>query len=175
MGEIKGFLIATFAALISFFMPIGDFIVAMILLFAVNFCFGLLADIVNGGGWQMKKAMQFFVQCFVFFVLAFCIFSIGEKMHAHQEAISGVKYLCTVALWFFSVNIARNWMNITPKRSVFHKIAYFIYYVLSVQFVERIPFLKRFIAEKQAEAEPQRTEQTASAMQKPTQPKEEQS
>lgn len=153
MGEIKGFLIATGAALISFFMPIGDFIVAMIILFIVNFCFGLLADIVNGGGWDRKKAMQFFVQCLVFFMLAFCIFSIGEKMHAHDEAVSGVKYLCTIALWFFSVNIARNWMNITPRESVFHKMAYFVYYVLSVQFVERIPFLKRFIAEKEQEKE----------------------
>lgn len=138
-------------ALISFFMPIGDFIVAMIILFIVNFCFGLLADIVNGGGWDKKKAMQFFVQCLVFFMIAFCIFSIGENMHAHQEAVSGVKYLCTIALWFFSVNIARNWMNITPKKSVFHRIAYFLFYVLSVQFVERIPFLKRFIAEKEQE------------------------
>lgn len=151
MGEIKGFLIATFAALVSFFMPIGDFIVAMIILFIVNFCFGLLADIVNGGGWDKKKATQFFTQCLVFFVLAFCIFSIGEKMHAHEEAVSGVKYLCVVALWFFSVNIVRNWMNITPKESVFHKIAYFLYYVLSVQFVERIPLLKRFIQEKEQE------------------------
>lgn len=151
MGEIKGFMIASFAALVSFFMPIKDFVFAMILLFGVNFSFGLIADIVNGGKWQHKKAMQFFVQCLVFFMIAFFIFSIGEKMHAHAEAVQGVKYLCTVALWFFSVNIARNWMNITPKESVFHKIAYFIYYVLSVQFVERIPFLKRFIAEKKEE------------------------
>lgn len=151
MGEIKGFLIATFAALVSFFMPISDFVIAMIILFVVNFCFGLLADIVNGGGWMTKKAQQFFVQCFVFFVLAFCIFGIGEKMHAHEEAVSGVKYLCTIALWFFSVNIVRNWMNITPKKSVFHRMAYFVYYVLSVQFVERIPLLKRFISEKEQE------------------------
>lgn len=124
---------------------------AMIVLFIVNFSFGLLADIVNGGGWERKKALQFFTQSMVFFLLAFCIFSIGEKMHAHQEAVSSVKYLCTVAVWFFSVNIARNWMNITPRKSVFHRIAYFVYYVLSVQFVERIPFLKRFIAEKEKE------------------------
>lgn len=153
MGEIKGFLIATFAAFVSFFMPISDFIIAMIILFGVNFSFGLLADILNGGGWQKKKAMQFFVQCFVFFALAFCIFSIGEKMHAHEQAVSGVKYLCVVALWFFSVNIARNWMNITPKNGTFHQVAYFAYYVLSVQFVERIPFLKRFIEEKGKEIE----------------------
>lgn len=151
MGEIKGFLIASFAALVSFFMPISDFIVAMIILFVVNFCFGLLADIVDGQGWQKKKALQFFVQCLIFFMLAFCIFSIGEKLHAHEQSVSGVKYLCVVALWFFSVNISRNWMNITPKNSTFHKIAYFINYVLSVQFVERIPYLKRFIAEKEQE------------------------
>lgn len=42
-------------------------------------------------------------------------------------------------------------MNITPKKSVWHQIAYFIYYVLSVQFVEKIPFLKRFITEKEQE------------------------
>ena len=52
MGEIKGFLVAAWAAVISFFMPIGDFMLAMIVLFIVNFSFGLIADIVNGGGLQ---------------------------------------------------------------------------------------------------------------------------
>lgn len=149
MGELKGFLIASWAALMSFFMPIGDFIVAMIILFIVNFSFGLGADIVNGGRWESKKAWQFIVQSAIFFVLMASVLSIGEKLHEHEEAISGVKYLCTVATWFFSVNITRNWCNITPRSSVFHKLAYFLYYVLSVQFVERIPFLKRFIAERE--------------------------
>lgn len=151
MGEIKGLLVATFSALVSFFMPIKDFMIAMIILFLVNFSFGLLADIINGGCWERKKALQFFTQSLGFFLLVFCMFSIGEKMHAHQEAVSSVKYLCTVAVWFFSVNITRNCMEITPKGSVFHRIAYFVYYVLSVQFVERIPFLKRFITEKEKE------------------------
>lgn len=151
MGEIKGILIATWAALMSCLMPIGDFIVAMIMLFCLNFCFGLMADIVNGGKWERKKALQFFGQSTVFFVLMFAVLGIGDKLHAHTDAVNGVKYLCWVAVWFFGVNISRNWMNITPKKSVWHRIAYFIYYVLSVQFVEKIPFLKRFITEKEQE------------------------
>lgn len=144
-------MIASWAALVSFFMPIGDFIMAMIILFIVNFSFGLGADIVNGGRWQTKKAWQFFVHSTVFFVLMLSILSIGEKLHDHEEAISGVKYLCTVATWFFAVNITRNWINISPKDSVFYRIASFIYYVLSMQFVERIPLLKRFMQKKEQE------------------------
>lgn len=79
------------------------------------------------------------------------VLSVGEKLHDHEEAISSVKYLCTVTTCFFAVNISRNWMNITPRESVFYKIASFIHYVLSMQFVERIPLMKRFMAEKKQE------------------------
>ena len=148
MGELKGFLIASWAALVSFFLPIGDFMLAMTILFIVNFSFGLVADIVNGGNWESKKAWQFIIQSTVFFVLMLSVLSVGEKLHDHAEAISSV---CTVTTCFFTVNITRNWMNITPKESVFYKIASFIHYVLSMQFVERIPLMKRFMAEKKQE------------------------
>lgn len=151
MAGIKGFLIAACSTVLCFFMPIGDFIEAMIMLFVVNFVFGVFADIVNGKGWSKKKANTFFLYCLVFFVIALSIFAIGHFLHAQDEAVQGVKYLCTISLWFFGVNISRNWMQITRKNSTFHKIAYFIYYILSMQIVERIPFLKRFIEEKQGE------------------------
>lgn len=148
MGEIKGFLIAAWAALVSFFMPIGDFLLAMIVLFIVNFTFGLIADIANGGSWQNKKALQFFGQSTVFFVLMLSVLTVGDKLHDHEGAISGVKYLCSMATYFFAVNISRNWTMIAPRGSVWYKIASFCYYVLSVQFVEKIPYLKKFITDK---------------------------
>ncbi len=150
MAELKGFIIAAFSAVLSFFMPIGDFIEAMILLFVVNFVFGLLADIVNGGGWNKNKASMFFLYCLVFFAIALFIFTIGHLLHAHEEAVHGVKYLCVVSLWFFGVNIARNWKQITREGSTFHKLAAFLYYVLSMQVVEKIPFLKQFIEDKRS-------------------------
>lgn len=145
MTELKGFLIAAASAIISFFLPIGDFIVAMILLFVTNFVFGLLADIVHGRGWNKRKANNFFLYCLVFFGIALCIFTIGHLLHARAEAIQGVKYLCVVSLWFFGVNIMRNWMEITPEGSTFHRLAHFIYYMLSMQVVERIPYLRQFM------------------------------
>lgn len=149
MAEIKSFLIAAFSAILSFFMPIGDFIEAMILLFIVNFVFGVLADIMNGGHWEKKKALMFFIYCLIFFALAFLIFAIGHLLHAHNEAIQGVKYLCYVSLWFFGVNISRNWKLITKKGSTFHKLASFIYYILSMQVVEKVPYLKQFMEGKE--------------------------
>lgn len=151
MAEIKGFMIAACSALLSFFMPISDFIVAMILLFLVNFVFGVLADIVNGGKWEKKKANMFFLYCLVFFAIALFIFTIGHLLHAHDEAVQGVKYLCVVSLWFFGVNITRNWKEITREGSTFHRLAAFIYYVLSMQIVEKIPFLRDFIEDKKNE------------------------
>lgn len=149
MAEIKGFFIAACSAVLSFFMPIGDFIEAMIMLFLVNFIFGLFADIVHGKGWNKRKANTFFVYCLVFFAIALFIFTIGHLLHAHDEAIQGVKYLCVVSLWFFGVNISRNWMEITRKGSTFHRIAYFVNYILSMEIITRIPFLKQFIEEKE--------------------------
>lgn len=153
MVQIKGFFLAAISAILSFFMPIKDFIIAMIFLFGINFIFGLVADITNGKGWNKKKAEMFFVYCFIFFVIAVSIFVIGHFMHAYIEAVHGVKYLCIVSLWFFAVNITRNWMSITPVGSTFHNIAYFLNYILSIQFIERIPFMKEFIQEKEKQKE----------------------
>lgn len=152
MGEIKGFFVASWAAVMSFFMPIGDFMLAMIILFIVNFSFGLIADIVNGGSWQNKKAVKFFGQSTLFFVLMLSVLAVGDKLHDHEEAISGVKYFCSMATYFFAVNITRNWKLTAPLGSVWYRIASFCYYVLSVQFIEKLPYLKKF-AEKEEKQE----------------------
>lgn len=157
MGEIKGFFVASWAAVMSFFMPIGDFMLAMIILFIVNFSFGLIADIVNGGSWQNKKAMKFFGQSTLFFVLMLSVLAVGDKLHDHEEAISGVKYFCSMATYFFAVNISRNWKLTAPQGSVWYRIASFCYYVLSVQFIEKIPYLKKF-AEKEEKQEEKENE-----------------
>ena len=155
MVQIKGFFLAAISAILSFFMPIEDFIIAMIFLFGLNFIFGLVADITNGKGWNKKKAEMFFIYCFIFFIIAVSMFVIGHFMHAYTEAVQGVKYLCVISLWFFSVNITRNWMSITPISSTFHNIAYFLNYILSIQFIERIPFMKEFIQEKEKQKKEQ--------------------
>ena len=146
--NIRYFFMGLISAMAAFFSPISDFMTAMIILFIVNFAFGLVADIVNGGCWQNKKALKFFGQSTLFFILMVSVLTVGDKLHDHEEAISGVKYLCSMATYFFAVNISRNWKMIAPKGSVWYKIASFCYYVLSVQFVEKIPYLKKFIKEE---------------------------
>ena len=56
MNEVKVIIVNVITAVLGFLSPIQDFMVAIVVLFACNFVFGLTADMVTGGEWSWKKA-----------------------------------------------------------------------------------------------------------------------
>ena len=150
MDELKTVVITAFGALFSLLAPIQYFMYAMVLLFFLNFVFGLAADIVNGGKWENKKAMMFFVCCAVFFVTACSAFVIGHFMGEHGQAIVVVKFLCYIAIYVFGTNIFRNLRDIAPEKSQWNRFFDLCYYILSVQFLEKIPIIKKWQEEKES-------------------------
>jgi hypothetical protein len=144
MDDIKTVIVTGMGALFSLLAPIRYFMYAMVLLFFLNFVFGLAADIVNGGKWSTKKALMFFVCCAVFFVTSCSAFIIGHFMGEHEQAVTVVKFLCYIAIFVFGTNMFRNMRDICPKGSQWYRFFDLCYYIMSVQFIEKIPLIKKW-------------------------------
>ena len=144
MAEIKTYIVMVVGAVFTLLAPIQNFMIAMALLFSVNFGFGLLAAIVNKEGWSWKKAVWFIVLCFMFFGTACSLFLIGHFMGEEEQAKTVVKGLCFLAIYVFGTNICRNWRNILTPGTDWYKFVDLMYYVLSVRFVEKFSIVKKW-------------------------------
>lgn len=152
MDDIRIILANLISAVFSFLSPIQDFMVSIVVLFTVNFIFGLTADIVDGTGWKWKKAFKFFTHCLIFFALAASVYVCGHYMHNESGAVQCVTYICYVAIWAYSVNVLRNLRIILKQGTPLYKVVDILYYVLTLKMVSKIPFINDYINHQQEEA-----------------------
>lgn len=143
MAEFKTYIVMVIGALFTLLAPIRNFMIAMALLFGVHFVFGLLAAMVSGEEWSWKKALWFFILCFIFFGTVGALFLIGHLMGEKEQAITVVKGLCFLAIYVFGTNICRNWRNILTPGTAWYKFVDLMYYALSVKFVEKFNWVKK--------------------------------
>lgn len=151
MSELKSYIVMVVGAVFTLLAPIQNFMIAMALLFAVNFIFGLLAARVSGEEWSWKKAFWFFVLCFIFFGTVGALFLIGYLMGEKEQAVTVVKGLCYLAIYVFGTNICRNWRNILTPGITWYRFVDLMYYVLSVKFVEKFSIVKKWQEERNNE------------------------
>lgn len=144
MNEIKTVIVTFVGGLFTLLAPIENFMYAMLLLFGINFVVGVVSAIVSKEPWSNKKALMFIVYCAVFLVMACSAFIIGHFMGEHEQAVAVVKILCYIAVYIFGTNIFRNLVFITPDNSPWNKLFSLCYYVLSVKFIERFSFIKKW-------------------------------
>lgn len=144
MEDIKTVIVYGIGAIATLLSPIQNFVWAMLILFVVNFMVGLVSARVRKEPWDTKKALMFFVYVAVFLTIACVSFIIGRLMGEQQQAIAVVKILCYIAVYVFGTNIFRNLRHITPKDSNWYKVFDICFYTLSVKFVEKIPFVKKW-------------------------------
>ncbi len=149
MNEIKALILMVASALSGFFMPIHDFIVAMLVLLGVNFFSGWIEDCLHAGGWKWKKAFKTFYECCVLVGIGAFIFVMGHFMHNDSGAVQCLTAIYAAAIWFYSVNILNNWKRILPKDTTLRRFVDFLYFVIALKFVERIPYLKAFLTQEQ--------------------------
>lgn len=153
MEELRAIIINLVAVVFGFLQPISDFMTAVVILFAANFLCGLVADAVSGEGWRTKKALQFILHCFIFFGLAFFLFSCGHFLHNEAGAVQCVSYICYVAFYIYFVNILRNLCGIVDEKSRLFQLLNFLYWVVTLKFAERIPYLKEYRETYQPDAD----------------------
>ncbi len=142
MEDLKAYIVMVLGGVMTLLAPIQNFMVAMVVLFGVNFLFGLVAAIVNKEGWKTKKALFFIWYCAVFFITACAVFVIGHFMNNEEQAVAVVKILCYMAVYIFGTNIFRNLRSTVKEGTAWHKFFDLCYYVLSVKFIEKFSFIK---------------------------------
>lgn len=152
MQDLKTIIITVIGAIFTLLTPIHNFMYAMLILFGFNFGFGLIAAIVNKEGWSTKKALFFFLYCAIFLTTACAAFIIGHLMGKQKQAEAVVKILCYAAIYIFGTNIFRNWLQILKPGTAWYKLVDLIYYVLSMNFIEKFPIVKDW-QEKQKKEE----------------------
>ena len=94
LDQIKAVLLMVYSALSGFFLPIHDFIVAILLLLAVNFLSGWIEDSLHADGWKWKKAFRTMLECCVLCGIGAFIFVIGHFMHQQNGAVLD-RHLCS--------------------------------------------------------------------------------
>lgn len=148
MDELRTLIVYVVGAIFTLLTPIHNFMVAMLILFGINFMFGLIAARVCKEEWSTKKALLFFVYVAVFLTIACTAFIIGHYMNNEEQAIAVVKILCYMAVYIFGTNIFRNLRGIVSKNTTWYKLFDLCYYVLSVKFIERFDFVKKWQEER---------------------------
>lgn len=145
MEDIKFAICSIVSGMLSLLVPIKDFMAAMVIVFSLNYVFGWIAGMVNGEKWSFKKSMVFFYHCTIFFVLTAALFVTGHFMHNDGETLGVVKALCGIAIWFYACNIARNWHVMCIEGTTMYKISGFIYYILTLKMVDKVPYLSEYL------------------------------
>ena len=144
MDDIKTIVVYAVGAIMTLLAPIQNFMYAMLILFSINFFIGLFAARVKEEKWSTKKALWFFVYVAIFLFIACMAFIIGHLMGEHEQAIAVVKILCYIAVYIFGTNIFRNLRKIVPKDTAWYRLFDLCYYTLSVKFIEKFDFVKKW-------------------------------
>ena len=152
MDDIKTVIVYAVGAIMTLLSPIENFMYAMLILFGVNFLTGLLAARVNAEKWSTKKALMFFVYVAIFLVISCTSFLIGKLMGEQEQAIAVVKILCYIAVYIFGTNVFRNMRKIVPYGTAWYKLFDLCYYTLSVKFIEKFDFVKKWKEENEPES-----------------------
>lgn len=151
MDDIKTVIVYAVGAIMTLLAPIQNFMYAMLILFGINFIFGLIAARMKEEKWSTKKALMFFVYVAIFLVIASMAFIIGHLMGEHEQAVAVVKILCYIAVYIFGTNIFRNLRHIAPEGTAWHRLFDLCYYTLSVKFIEKLDFVKKWQVEREKE------------------------
>ena len=147
-GFIKIAFISFWAWALSYFQPILGVVVVFIALFGVDFVTGLLASFSKGQKFKSWKARESFFKLLVYVGCFMLIISVGRELHEVDpqsdefgKMLTVLKIVIYVAIWFEAKSNAENLRILFPK----NRFVAFLDYVLGVEFVNKIPWLKNFL------------------------------
>lgn len=142
MDNIRGLIVCSLASLAAYFHPIQNVLIGIFWVFLLNFVFGLLAGLVrNKESFEFKKAFMCIIEACVFFVIIASVFFVGDYIGNKEGALQCVTSITYVLIYFYTVNIFKNLKLLFPN----NKPIAFIHYVISIEFVTKIPNLDKFL------------------------------
>lgn len=153
MQEIKTFLVSLIISVLSYLSPIEGIMQSLLAILFLNFVCGAIAGYVHANeSFSWRKAMM--CLCIGTVIAAFicCLYFIGERQGSQEGSlfcISCVMYLCD---YVFGVNILRNLCLIFRHQQSAYRLFYYLYMLLSAEFVKRFSSLKDVINDKAPDA-----------------------
>lgn len=149
---VKAMIIGVVSELLAFFAPIGDNFIAMVWLFGLNFLFGLLADILAGRDFAMKKAITCITHATLFFALCASLYGIGYYQHMRNEVLQQcVSSFCWILVYCYSTNIVRNVRTMLRNDTPAYKATDLLYSTLTLAFVKALPFVGEILKQRKEE------------------------
>jgi hypothetical protein len=147
-SEFRGWIAGLLSAMLAFLHPIAGDLYSMLLLFGANVVFGIIADISSGGKWDKKKFWNAIKEALLFFALVFFIFGIGSLKNNVSGAQQCVSFVSYSLIYYYGTNICRNMKQLLPDGSIGHKVFAWFYWILSVEFIKKIPGLMQYLQGK---------------------------
>lgn len=145
MEDFKTVFVAALSSLAAYLAPIYGMLFSVIIVFLLKFAVGYITSKrIDKEDFSFKKAFSSIIEATVFFVLVSCTFSIGEHMDNQSGALQSISMVTYALLYFYAVNVFKNLKRLFP---LCQWIA-FIYYVISIEFINRISFMEAFLKEK---------------------------
>jgi len=142
MEKIKSFTTVSIAAILAYFEPIQDVLVAVTWLFILNFMFGLLAGVIaHKEQFNFRKAFVCVSEASVFLLLLAVVFYIGDHIGARAGAMQAVSTITYALIYFYSVNIFKNLRLLFPGS----KAMAFIHFLISVEVLQKFSRCNNFI------------------------------
>ena len=127
METLKNFFYGIVAGLAAYLRPIEDSLFILLLIFTLNFVFGLIAGLrVNNESFSFKKAFRCVTESATIAVLIAAIYTIGEKSGDVQMCLTVTSYLVYVIVICYGQNIVKNINAIFPNNRFFFVLDYIL-------------------------------------------------
>lgn len=84
------------------------------------------------------------IEACVFFVIMASVFYVGDHIENKSGALQCITAITYTLIYFYSVNIFKNLKQLFPKS----RAIAFIYFVISIEFVSKIPHLEKFLKQE---------------------------
>lgn len=149
---VKAMIIGVVSELLSFFAPIENNFLALVWLFALNFIFGMLADIFAGRDFSMRKAITCVTHATLFFVLCASLYGIGHYQEVSNEVLHQcVSSFCWILVYCYSTNIVRNVRSVLRPDTPAYRATDLLYSTLTLAFVKALPFVGEILKQRKEE------------------------
>lgn len=149
---VKAMIIGALSELLAFFAPIGGNFIAMVWLFALNFLFGMLADVLAGRDFSMRKAIACISHATLFFALCASLYGIGHFQNVGDEMLNQcVSSFCWILVYCYSTNIVRNIRSVLRNDTPAYRTLDLLYSALTLAFVKALPFVAEILKQRKEE------------------------
>lgn len=129
-------------ALLSYFEPVYELWIALIIVFFSDIFIGIVCGLsINHETFSIKKFANAWILLLVFMIADGMTYIIGHLMDVKPQAFFGMKMITWGFLYFYCKNIIKNLRLIFPDSMQIR----FLEYLINIEFVKKISVLDNFL------------------------------